>query len=159
MPKHLPSTTKVSSPSQVLAVLNSRPISNAALHQADTIRNVILSSSSHLALKPVSQEQLEHACIQMMQINSWGHSLRTVMQDNSSNWRYWTDWCRTWSTPPVRSYYHSTANQEDRMVENYLWTSALPWVLSRMSPGWQGLHSTFLSCCGASRHQAHTFHT
>ena len=128
-------TLERDTPATMLAGLDKRPVPKAALCQADNIRNVILNSSSPLALHPTSEGQLERACAQMMQINSWRYSLRTVLQDNASNWRYWTDWCRTWRTPPVRAYYHLAASQEDRLMENWLWTSALPWILSRMPPG------------------------
>ena len=119
----------------VLAGLAKRPISSAANLQADRIRDIILQDSSQLALKPFDPHRLEQACQQIMQINSWSYSLRTLTQDNSSNWNYWTRWCYLWGTPPVRQYFHSTASQESRMVESFFWSACLPWILGVMSPG------------------------
>lgn len=122
-------------PHDALAGLAKRPVSQAALDQADRMQQLILNDTSELALRPHTLEQLTDACQQMQHINSWTYSINTVIQDNSSHWRYWTNWCAQWRATPVRVYYHTQAPMDQQLIEKFLWASALPWILGHTKPG------------------------
>ena len=112
-----------------------RAESLAAFDNSSSMADALLADESPLALRPVDSDSLRDTCTLMYHINTWGYSLRTVMQDNGSNWRYWRRWCSTFRTPTIRSYYHSKAAIHDQNRERYLWTAAIPWILGQMAPG------------------------
>ena len=58
--------------------------------RAAEIRDIILNDDSKIALKPENPLQLEESIRVILGITANSYSLRTMAQDNGSNWRWWS---------------------------------------------------------------------
>jgi len=93
------------------------------------------SDCSHWALRPVDSSRLDSACVLMYAMMEQSAPAGTLKQD-ASHWKWWTRWCETWNTPPMRTDHKANMGHDwaGARREAFLQAAALPWILSRMQP-------------------------
>jgi hypothetical protein len=93
------------------------------------------SDESLWALRPDDEARLDTACILMYARMEQSAPGGTLKQDKS-HWRWWTRWCDTWNTPPMRTDHKANMGHDwaGARREAFLQAAALPWILSRMQP-------------------------
>ena len=107
----------------------------AARGAAEATVKTILHEDGPMALRPSSFHQLLQAANLIQNLNARAMADSTSAQDRGSNWKWWSSWCETWNTPPVRVYHHTKATTAEQQRECFLWTAAIPWMLVRMKHG------------------------
>ena len=113
----------------------SKHVHPAARGAAEAVVKTILHEEGPMALRPSSFHQLMQAANLIQNLNAQAMADSTSAQDRGSNWNWWSAWCATWNTPPVRVYIHSRATTAEQQREGFLWTASIPWILVRMKPG------------------------
>jgi hypothetical protein len=93
------------------------------------------ADESHWALRPADVARLDAACVTMYARMEQSAPGGTLKQDKS-HWRWWTRWCDTWNTPPMRTDHKANMGHDwgGARREAFLQAAALPWILSRMQP-------------------------
>ena len=89
----------------------------------------------NMALNPEDPADLETALDGMQTYLNRSFASSTTAQDKGSNWVWWSKWCATWRTSPLRNYHHSFASLKEARTEIFLQAAAVPWILQRMKPG------------------------
>lgn len=103
--------------------------------KATSVARAVLHDSSPLALKPEDSITFAASIADLHSLMNTAFAESTRTKDRGSNWNWWSSWCRTLNTPPLRTYSDSRATHIEAARERYLWGAALPWILARMRPG------------------------
>jgi hypothetical protein len=97
------------------------------------LAHTLSTDESEWALRPLDPEQLGTACMAMYGNLERAAPQGTLKQDKS-HWNWWTRWCKTWNTPPMRTDYKANTGSHwlGSRREAFLQAAALPWILCRM---------------------------